>query len=170
MFETRLGDLVRTLAFMLKGKSAQVKKAVDSLFKVAHPDDILEGRTSEGRLIKERAEAQRKEYSRLIAAAKKKVSDDSVLLFLYPSTKTSFTVELANELIHAYPEKLVIVGREKGDEVKMSLRSAKLNIPKLLEKALVNVKGYGGGHDHACGGCVARDDFEVFVENIRGQL
>ncbi len=62
------------------------------------------------------------------------------------------------------------MGREKGDEIKLSIRSKKLILPPMIEKALVNVKGYGGGHDHACGGNIAKDDFKAFIDNLKNQL
>ena len=40
----------------------------------------------------------------------------------------------------------------------------------LLEKALVNIKGYGGGHKNACGSKVAKDDLERFLQNMRCEL
>ena len=103
----------------------------------------------------------------MLVKAKEQVSKENVFVFTYPSSRTSFTSELSNELIYLYPNKLVIVGRHKDDSIRMSFRSTSINVPELLKKALVGIRGYGGGHDLACGGAVNAEDFEKFVENIR---
>ena len=82
----------------------------------------------------------------------------------------SFTGDLANELIYKFPGKIVIVGREKDGEIRMSLRSSKINLRGILNKALVNVEGYGGGHEFACGANVKKRDFDVFISQIREQV
>jgi len=66
--------------------------------------------------------------------------------------------------------KIVIVGREKSGEVRLSLRSMKKVLPPIIEKALVGVEGYGGGHEYACGANVKKEDFKRFIENIREQI
>lgn len=170
-YTTRLGELVLIFVFMIKGKSAEVKKSVDALFKIENPEEILNQTSEAGKYIWKKAQKQKKEYDKLLKEARKAAKKkDKILLFLYPSTQTSYTSELANQLIHENPDKLIILGREKGGEFKVSFRSTKLNIPEILEKALLNVKGYGGGHKHSCGGAIAEEDFNTFIENIRAEL
>ena len=69
-----------------------------------------------------------------------------------------------------YPEKVILIGREKSGEMKMSLRSKEIILPRLIEKALVGIKGYGGGHDFAIGSSVKIEDFERFIENLNKLL
>ena len=40
----------------------------------------------------------------------------------------------------------------------------------MIEKALVGLSGYGGGHDYACGASVKYDDFERFIKSFKEQL
>ena len=55
--------------------------------------------------------------------------------------------------------------------MKCSLRSAKnINIAIALEKALVGIEGYGGGHEQACGACVKEEDFERFLEQLEAEI
>ena len=58
------------------------------------------------------------------------------------------------------------------DEVKGSLRNKDTgkDLPSHLKKALEGLHGYGGGHPHACGFCVKKDDFPVFVERLKKSL
>lgn len=156
---------------MTKGKSSEVKKAVDAAFKVENPEEIFSQSSEAGKIIWKKAQKQKKEYEALLKEARISAKEEEkLLIFIYPSTQTSYTTELANQLIYENPHKLLIVGRTKGGDVKASFRSTKLNIPPILEKALVNVKGYGGGHKHSCGGAIAEEDFETFLDNIRAEL
>ena len=52
----------------------------------------------------------------------------------------------------------------------MSLRTAKINIERILGKALIGIEGYGGGHKFACGASVKKEDFERFIENIKQEI
>lgn len=171
IFNSKLGELIRIYSFAIKGDTTETKKAIEVLSKIETPEEILNQTTARGKFIYKRAEKFNKEYQELLKKAIKQYDkNDKLLIFTYTTKNTSFTNEVANELLYKYPEKLIIVGREKSNEIKMSLRSGKIEIPKILEKALVNVKGYGGGHEHACGSSVAKNDFEIFIQNIRGEL
>jgi len=52
----------------------------------------------------------------------------------------------------------------------MSLRSKEIILPKLIEKALVGIKGSGGGHDYAIGSSVKIEDFDRFIGNLNDLL
>ena len=106
----------------------------------------------------------------MLKKALKNIDDNKMLLFTY-SNRMSFTGDLSNELLYRFPKKLILVAREKDGEMKCSLRSSgSLSVSKILKKALVEIEGYGGGHEHACGACINKKDFEKFVENIRKEL
>jgi len=45
-----------------------------------------------------------------------------------------------------------------------------IKIKPILEKALRNVEGYGGGHDYACGANVAKKDFLDFLDVIKKEI
>ena len=94
-----------------------------------------------------------------------------MIVFTYSEKKMSFTGDLSNELLYMFPEKIILVAREKGGEMKCSLRSSgPVSVSEILKKALVGIDGYGGGHEHACGACIKNKDFKRFVENIKKQL
>ncbi|MBW2964762.1 DHH family phosphoesterase, partial [Candidatus Woesearchaeota archaeon] len=107
----------------------------------------------------------------LVEFAVKQVSKSNILVVTYTEDKMSFTGELSNELLYRYPNKVILVAREKSGEMKCSLRSsAGINLQKVLEKALVGMDGYGGGHEHACGACVKKHQFEQFVKQLRDAI
>jgi nanoRNase/pAp phosphatase (c-di-AMP/oligoRNAs hydrolase) len=77
---------------------------------------------------------------------------------------------LSNELLFLYPNKIIIVAREKSDELMLSIRSSDVNVEDILSKSLEGVNGYGGGHNNACGACIKSDNFDVFFEQFKSNL
>ena len=172
LFETKLGKLVKIFNFILKGSTKDVLNSVKVLTRIKSPNEILLQETSQGKFIYSRFEKINNDYDKMLKKALKKVKDDDkFIVFTYPDTKMSFTGELSNELLYRYPEKIIIIAREKNGEMRMSLRSGKNTIiSTILEKALLGIEGYGGGHEHACGACVKKEQFGMFVENLRKEL
>jgi len=168
MFNTKLGELTRIFSFVLKGKTSDAKKCYKVLTRIDDPYEILEQKTSQGKFIYEKFSKINKFYTELIEEAKKS-KKDNLMVFIYSDNKMSFSGDIANELLYRYPSKVIIVGREKQGEIKMSLRYNK-PLLDILKKALVGVDGYGGGHECACGANVKKHDFKRFVENIRNQV
>jgi len=169
-FETKLGKLIRIFSYILKGKTNDVIKCFKVLTRINSPDEILEQSSPRGKFIYKRFEKINKEYEELVRDAVKCAGKDKLLIYTYSESKMSFTGDLSNELIYRYPDKIIIVGREKSGEVRMSLRSTKHKLPGIIEKALIGVEGYGGGHEYAVGANVKKDDFKRFVESIREQI
>lgn len=167
LFKTKFGRLCKIVTFLLKGRISTVKKNINALLKINSPYDLLEGKTTDGKYLLKQITKIEKEYNELLEQAVNLKTEDDFLIFVYPSKKTSFTGELSNELLFKFPKKYVIVGREKDDRIKMGLRSSKKPIQKALEKALVGIDGYGGGHEKACGANVAKEDFNQFIENFK---
>ena len=52
----------------------------------------------------------------------------------------------------------------------MSLRAQNINISEKLQKALIGINGYGGGHEHACGACVKKYDYPRFLNNLKKEI
>ncbi|MBW2977951.1 DHH family phosphoesterase [Candidatus Woesearchaeota archaeon] len=167
LFETRLGKLIRTIEFSLKGKAPEALKCVKILTRIKSPYDIIDEKTPAGKYIVKRADKIGEEYQLLLKKALKTKPEDSILIFYYLHGKISFTKDLSNELIHRFPNKIIIVARERKDEMKLSLRSTKINLLPILQKSLKGIKGFGGGHEHACGANVDKKDFERFIETFK---
>ncbi len=169
MFKSKLGILVRVFSFILKGKAEDAAKSVKVLMKVASPYDILEQKTPEGRFLWRRFEKFNTLYQKLLSEAISRMSKDVFCIFSYKA-QTSFSSDLANELLYRFPDKFIIVAREKDDELKMSLRSRTIPVLPRLKKALEGVEGIGGGHEYACGANVKKKDFAKFAEALRKQI
>jgi nanoRNase/pAp phosphatase (c-di-AMP/oligoRNAs hydrolase) len=82
----------------------------------------------------------------------------------------SFTSDLSNELLYRFPNKIIIIGREKDSEIKFSIRSSNVLLPPIIEKALQGMEGYGGGHEYACGAVIKKKDLEDFMERFRKEI
>jgi len=171
LFETELGNLIRILAFALKGSTKNANTCVKILTRIQHPDELLKSTTPAGQYIRRQIKDMYEEYDMLLKEAlKQKV--DKILAYTYPSTNTSYTGELANELLHRFPSKVVLIGRKKSGEVRCSLRSPKaINIRDIMQAAIQGLPGaYGGGHEQACGVCVKEEDFPEFVRRLEENI
>jgi single-stranded DNA-specific DHH superfamily exonuclease len=176
VFETKLGELINIFTFILKGNTTEVNKAISVVSSIETPEEILDQTSDKGKFIYQRAKKVRKDYDKLVGEAIKTKPENNLLLFIYPSSKNSFSSLLSNEMLHHHKKDkhlLLMIGREKEEEVVFSLRTnknSKLIIPKLINHALVGVEGYGGGHDHACGANIKKRDLTKFIDAMKEQL
>ena len=169
-FSAELGKLVKIFSFVLKGDNKEAMKCVKILTRIKGPYEILEQKTSQGRYIYKRYEKINKIYEKLLNDALAKATKEELLLYIYDETTTSFTSDLSNELLYRFPEKIILIGRKKSDEIKFSFRSTKLLLPQIVEASLKGVEGYGGGHEHACGISIKGRYLDVFLNNLKKEL
>ena len=170
LFETKLGKLIKVFSFVLKGPTSDAVKCIRILTRIESPYEILEQKTPAGRYLYKKYEKINAEYQAVYREAKKAVSKDKFVIHTYKGEQ-SFSGEVANELLHFHPEKVILTGRIREGEVRMSLRGSGNNlILPHLQKALEGVDGYGGGHEYACGAAVKVEDFDRFVEAFKEQF
>lgn len=169
LHESRLGELIRIISFNLKGKTSDVIKSVKVLTRIKDPYEILDQKTSGGKFIYKKYNRLKETYHELLKGVKVN-PDDKLLVYTYTNPDYSFTKEMSNELIYKHPDKVILVAWEYNGEYKCSFRSTKIELPPIINKALEDISGYGGGHEHAAGACVRVNDFDLFVENVRKQL
>lgn len=167
LFETELGKLIQIVSFCLKGTTQDAMKCAKIMTRIKTPYEILNQETPAGKYIYKKYELVNKEYDELLKKALKTKPDGKLLLFEYKAGKISLTKDVANELLHRFPDNITIIAREKGDEMKMSIRSKTIVLNKILIEALQDVTGYGGGHEFACGANVKITDFKKFIENFK---
>ncbi|MBI2129512.1 DHH family phosphoesterase [Candidatus Woesearchaeota archaeon] len=166
MFETRLGELMKIFSFVVKGDTDTANKCIKILTRINEPYEILDQTTPQGKFIYQQYEKINKEYESLLKEALKTKTEGKTFMYIYKDVKISFTKELSNYFLHKYPDKIIVIGRERFDEVKLSFRASKINVRDVLQKALVGIEGYGGGHEMACGANIKKKDFERFMENF----
>lgn len=170
LFDSKFGTLAKMCSFLLKGKMPEVKKGVQLMTTIQTPYELLNQETEAAQYIYKRYQEINKEYEDLREAAEKQKSKDPILLYIYSHDKMSLSQDLSNELLYKHPEKIILIGRERNGEVRLSLRARDRILPPMLEKALHNIQGHGGGHEHACGASVKKEDFDRFLEQFREQL
>lgn len=168
LFGEKIGKITRLLSFIQKGSTKRAMNCIKILSRIEHPNDFLEQKTSQGKYLWKAFTDINKDYE----ALKNSVEDtaDSLLLFTYNEDKMSFTSDLSNELLYMYPKKTILICRQKGLDMKCSIRDTVKILPPAIQKSLIGLTGYGGGHDHACGICVNVDDFNVFLERLKKEL
>ena len=146
-------------------------KYIKVLTRIDDPEEILGQTTAQGKFIWKRFVTINELYQRLWKDAREAVKDETLVEFIYDANVMSFSADVSNELIYRYPKKVVLVARKKGGQVKGSLRCGKhMKLPPILDKSLIGVEGYGGGHEQACGFCVKEEDFNRFTSNLRREL
>lgn len=169
VYKEPIGALIKLFFFLLKGPTSEVRKSVKILTRIASPGEILQQSTPAGKFLYQRFEKINQQYEVLLQQAKKSATRSKVLLFFYSDQHWSFTSNLANELSALYPQKIVIIARKKSGEMKCSLRSQQPILPA-LEKALVGINGYGGGHANACGAVIKEEDWERFLQRFKEEM
>ena len=168
LFNTKIGKLVKIIDFNLKGTTTEVMKSIKTLTRIKNPYEILDQVTPQGKFLYKKFMSVNEKYEELKNSVE--VKDDKIIFFKYTDNKLAISSMLSNELLHMHPDKIIIVAREKSDELMLSIRTTKLNIVPILEQSLIGIKGYGGGHDNACGACIKQTDFERFLEVFQENL
>jgi len=169
-FKSKVGTLIKIFSFSLKGKTSEVMKNIKILTRIESPYEILNQETAKGKFIFQRYEKINKLYIDLLDSAVKTAGKEKLLVFIYSEDKMSFTGDLANELLYRFPDRIIMVGRKKDDDVRISLRSKNILLPPILEKSLAGLEGYGGGHEYACGANVKESHFKEFIERIKNNM
>ncbi len=169
IYNTKIGQLTRVFSFVFKGTTQEVRKCINTLTKVDSPYEIINQESARGKFIYKRYEQINKKYEPLLREVLKTIeaSKEKLAIFKYNEDSTSFTSDLSNEAIFRNPDKIILIGRRRGDEMKCSLRSSKIILPVLVENALSGLEGYGGGHEHACGLNIKTHNFDEFVGRLR---
>lgn len=167
LYETKIGQLVKIFNFNLKGKPAEVRKSLNCLVKIKDPYEILDKSSSEGKYVFDRFEKGNLIYTELFNKAMKGNEDKDFLVFTYPDNGFAVSSELSTELQYRNKGKYVIVGRVKEDSVSLSIRCNNRPVRDILLKALEGLNGYGGGHLHACGAGIPKDNFVTFIKRFK---
>lgn len=171
LYDTKLGELVRIFSFILKGRTKDVKNNIEMLVKINDPYEILDKKTENGERLFESAEKIKNKYHPFLKKAfdTGKRTRGKIIAFAYLSDEVSFTSDLANEMIHRFPGKVIAVGRIKDEMMRISLRSSlnDVELPKIIEKIFSEMKGSGGGHEHAVAVEIHKDDYKKFINLLR---
>ena len=170
LFNSEFGKLVKIFAFCLKGKMEDVKKCIKIMARVKTPYELLNQETEQAKFVYKRYKKVNDEYEDILKDAIKCKTSEELLLFVYEQNRMSLNPDLANELMYKFPNKVIIVGRERSGEMKLSLRANNYNLPPMIEKALDGCEGFGGGHEHASGANVNAKDFPKFLEQFKAQI
>lgn len=168
LFSTKIGLLAKIFSFILKGTTKDAMTCVKILTRIKEPYEILEQSTSQGRYIWKKFQKTNNIYEELLDNVKS--DNKKILTYIYSGNKMSFTSDLSNELLYKYPDKIIVVGRDRNNEIKLSFRSRHIEILPLVEKALDGLEGFTGGHKHACGGMVKKQDFDEFIEKLNSLI
>jgi len=165
LFKAEIGKLARIFAFILKGKTMEVMKCVKILTRIQGPYELLKKETPAAKLVYKIYEYAEKKYEKLLKKALEQKNEGNWVIFEYLDDGMSLTGDLSNELLFRFPNKNILIARQKSGEMKCSFRS-KHNILEIVKKAIDGFDGHCGGHENACGASVKIKDFKAFTEKL----
>jgi len=173
-FKTRVGELIQILSFNLKGTSSDAMNSLKVFARIEGPMELLDQSTPRAKWLVRRYQKIKTSYESLkkdaIAALEKQKG--IVAAFTSERDRYAITKDLSNELSYLFPDKVLLIGREKNSEIRTSIRSSRHGpiIDKAVERSLVGLEARGGGHPHACGANIKKEDFSRFIDNLRREL
>ncbi len=170
MFDSPIGTLIKVFRFILKGETAEINKCIQLLMEIESPYDILKQQTSAGAYLYKKFLTLNKEYEKVLQEALTQKTKGKIFFFRAPEAKNSFTSIISNELLYRTKYQVLIIGREKDGEMRLSLRGKDVDVLPALKKALAQVDGYGGGHPKACGAGIKMHDFEKFLKLFKKEM
>ena len=170
LFQTKIGLLVKVIAFNLKGKLSDVKKSIKVFTRIEDPDEILEEKTPAGKFLMKKFKKVNEFYKRLKQKAIDAASESPYLVLITPQPSYSFSSELSNEILYLYPKKIIFIGRTSNGATKCSIRTAlDIDLRDAVATAVAGF-GYGGGHKQACGAYIEEGHFDVFFEKFKTEI
>ncbi|HYD02730.1 MAG TPA: DHH family phosphoesterase [Alphaproteobacteria bacterium] len=168
LYGSKLGILCKVVNFILKYPANEAMTSVKILSRIEDPREILNQSTPAGKyLYKQYAEVNR--YYEEIRSSVKVDKKNKLLLVIYEG-KYSIGADLSTDLKYHNPKKIVLIAKIKNGNYVCSFRSEVYDVRSILEKALVGIDGYGGGHRFACGGSIKVDNWEKFLDNFKNEL
>jgi len=163
-YDSEIGRIARILNFSLKDTTTNVVNLMKFMMKVKSPMDILEENAATKQILKRYNEINLK-YQDILKKARKSVGD-KMIYFQYGGN-LSLSADLANQLSHEFPEKIIIVIYLSKDTANLSLRGKEIDIRKITLEAVKDIPGaIGGGHKHATGARMNVSDLPVFKKRI----
>jgi single-stranded DNA-specific DHH superfamily exonuclease len=165
-YDSEIGRISRILDFSLKDTTTNVVNLMKFMMKAKGPMDILEENTETKQILKRYNEINLK-YQKILKKAREIVGD-KMIYFQY-SGGLSLSANLANQLSHEFPKKIIIVIYLSTDIANISLRGREIDIRKITLEAIKDIPGaIGGGHEHATGARMPVSSLPLFRERIEG--
>lgn len=166
-YNSLLGKIAQMFNFGLKDRISNVVKMLKFLMKVKNPYDILE-ENPENRTIHQRFEEINKKYEKFMEKASSADTSNNLIFFRYGGD-LSISADIANGLIHKFPDKTIAVAYVAGAKTNISLRGKKLK--KIIAKVIEQLEdATGGGHEEAVGAKIRTEDLEKFREKLKEEV
>jgi single-stranded DNA-specific DHH superfamily exonuclease len=163
-YNSDIGKIARMLSFGLKDRITNVVQMIKYLNKSRSPYDLLD-ENNQNKQIHKRFNEIEKKYKKLIKEAKEKSKQYKKLLLFEYSGETAISSDLSNRLMYIFPERIILIMRIVGGEVKISARGP--NVRDIYLDVINDFENArGGGHPVAMGGKIELKDLEKFKKRI----
>ena len=162
LYRSEIGKISRIIGTGLKDRTSLVNKMIRFLIKSKTPYEVLEENATT-KTFHDRFNLINEKLNALVKKAKQN-ADDKVLFFEYASD-VSMSADISNRLSFEFPDKFIVVIRDKGSDANLSLRGK--GIKKIFLKSIENLNGAkGGGHEDAVGGQMPVSSLEEFKKRF----
>jgi len=163
LYNSEIGKIARILDFSLKDTTTNVVKMLKFMMKAKFPSDLLEENETTKQILKRYNEINTK-YQELMKRAREQVNDK--LIYFQYSGDLSLSSNLSNQLMHEFPDKIIIVSYINKEIANISLRGDD-GVLDLTLKAIEDIEGAtGGGHEKATGAKVPFSELQKFKNNV----
>jgi single-stranded DNA-specific DHH superfamily exonuclease len=164
LYDSEIGRIARILDFSLKDTTTNVVNLMKFMMKIKSPMDILEENATTKQILKRYNDINLK-YQNILKKARKSIGN-KMIYFQYGGD-LSLSANLANQLSHEFPKKVIIVIYLSTDIANVSLRGRDINIKKITLEAIKDIPGaVGGGHEHATGARMPVSNLPLFKKRI----
>ena len=165
IYNSKIGEIATMFGFALMDRTTNVINMLKLLMKVKSPYDVLEENTKTHSMHSRSNELYEK-YKRLIEKAKEGIKDSDKLVFFKYGGDTGMSAEISNRLKYLFPEKVIVVVREKEARASLSIRGKgiKNKVVKIIEEF---ESATGGGHEDAVGAQIKLEDLGKFERELR---
>jgi single-stranded DNA-specific DHH superfamily exonuclease len=169
LYNTKIGKIAMIFSFGLKDTTTNVLKMLKYLVNAGNAYDVLE-ENSRTRSFLHRYDVINSRHQELIERGKQSIEGN--LLFFTYGGDLSISQDLANELTYRHPDKIIVVGYVRDNTLKLSLRWRGGDIREITLRVIEKIEGaHGGGHEHATGVLIAKEQLEEFkgllIEEIK---
>lgn len=167
-FATEFGRVGMIIRASLKGQDADCRTCIKLFENITSPYDFEKQPDKYMLPLKKYHDMKRELDSLLEDADKKAEKTKDMIIYGYRHVGVyALTGILAEYLSYLNPDKLVLIGREKGGYYRMAIRAKRGDINVALQRAFEGSAGRGGGHKLSCGGSIPSHEFEDFIGKFK---
>jgi len=107
------------------------------------------------------------EIERVFVEVRSKALSSRKIILYELQSKLGIRSQISTKLSTEFPDKIILVYERSRNKIKISARTQlNVNLISLMKDVLSDVHATFGGHEHACGIEIKREDFDYFKQKL----